>query len=148
MRVLVGFLLGAMWLTGREGIPLDEYRARRDRLREALPGAVIVLVGATESESGSLRSGFFQEANFLYLSGWREPGAAMLLAPGQDILFLPDRSERRERYTGAKLAAGDPGAVERTGFSTVLSLAQLEPRLRDAAAASAPVFTLLKAPGF
>ena len=42
----------------------------------------MVLFGADEPED--LHTAFFQETNFLYLSGWREPGAVMLLTEGRD----------------------------------------------------------------
>src|SRR5260370_23927016 len=83
-----------------EGIPREEYQKRRADLRKSLNG-VMVLFGAVESDD--LHSGFFQDTNFLYLSGWREPGAAMVLTPKEEILFLPPRDTHQELYTGRKL---------------------------------------------
>ncbi|HWC00113.1 MAG TPA: aminopeptidase P N-terminal domain-containing protein, partial [Bryobacteraceae bacterium] len=57
------------------------YRARREHLRKDLPEGVTVLFGRTEKDNDDLRSGFFQEPNFYYLTGWLEPGAILLLAP-------------------------------------------------------------------
>lgn len=129
MRLFAFFLLFCALLPA--AIPLSEYQQRRANLRKELEGKTILLAGATENERGDLRSGFLQEPNFLYLSGWREPGAFLLLAAGEDdILFLPKRSEVRERYTGRKLAAGDADAVELTGFAKVMDESELPAQLK------------------
>src|SRR5450631_3831220 len=89
------------------GITPQEYKQRRAELRKTLDG-VMVLFGAEEPED--LHTAFFQESNFLYLSGWREPGAVMLLTRNEEILFLPARDPRAELYTGRKLGPEDPEA--------------------------------------
>ncbi|MFN7937614.1 MAG: Xaa-Pro aminopeptidase [Bryobacteraceae bacterium] len=102
----------------------DEYRDRRARLRAAIPDAAIVLEGAPDT-SGDPRSPMLQEPNFFYLTGWKEPGAVLVILPGtvepNEILFLPPRSERKERYEGHRVAAGDADASARTGFAKVMS---------------------------
>ncbi|MFN7920426.1 MAG: Xaa-Pro peptidase family protein [Bryobacteraceae bacterium] len=117
--------LGTLLLTAglaAAAIPQEEYKVRRAALRQALPeGAVVVLQGSTESEKGDLRTPFIQEPNFLYLTGWREPGAALVLTKTGEEFYLPKRSEVRERYTGHKLAPGDSDATSVTGFETVLA---------------------------
>jgi Xaa-Pro aminopeptidase len=128
MRVLA-FLCLLPFLS--PALPLDEFRQRRARLRQILDGKVVLLAGATESERGDLRSGFAQEPNFLYLSGWHEPGAFLLIAPNnEEILFLPPRNETRERYTGRKLTAADAHAPAVTGFATVLDESELSAQLK------------------
>ncbi len=107
-------------------IPLDEHKSRRAALRKELGDAVVVLFGATERERGDLRSGFYQEPNFLYLTGWEEPGAVLVMSPDEETLLLPRRSAVRERYTGRKLAPEDDDAPARTGFATVLAMGKLE----------------------
>jgi Xaa-Pro aminopeptidase len=103
------------------GIPVEEYAERRHRLRAALPDGLVVMAGATEPETGGLRSRFRQESNFLYLTGWQEPGAFLILSPEEEYLFLPARSERRERYTGPKVTPDAAGASGVTGFRNVLA---------------------------
>jgi Xaa-Pro aminopeptidase len=105
------------------GISPREYQERRAELRKSLDG-VMVLFGAEEPDD--LHTSFFQESNFLYLSGWREPGAVMLLTPETEILFLPARDLRMESYTGRKLDPGDPEAPKQTGFERVLPKSALE----------------------
>ena len=123
-----------------------EYRARRAALRKALPDAAIVIMGADERERGDLRSGFSQEANFLYLTGWREPGAALLLTPDAEALFLPKRNEVRERYTGAKAAPGDERIEERAGLA-VAETGELADRLKQAGEKGWKPYTLTKLAG-
>src|SRR5260370_10943957 len=105
------------------GIPRDEFKERRVKLQKSLDG-VMVLFGADEPED--LHHGFFQETNFLYLSGWNEPGAVMLLTKTDDILLVPVRNLRTENYTGRKLGPEDPDAPQRTGFTKVLPRYALE----------------------
>jgi Xaa-Pro aminopeptidase len=101
------------------GVSAAEYKSRRDALRKALPGATIELTGADENERGSMRSAFFQESNFYYFSGWTEPGARMRITPDGDTLYIPERSEVRERYTGRKSSPEDAGTAVSTGFDRV-----------------------------
>jgi Xaa-Pro aminopeptidase len=138
MRVVLGFLI-ALSALAADGISRDEYRARRAELRKSLDG-VMVLFGANEPED--LHTGFFQDTNFLYLSGWREPGAAMLLTKDQEILFLPERNRTQENYTGRKLGANDPDAAQRTGFDKVLSRHQMETAFLRALESGANVYTI------
>jgi Xaa-Pro aminopeptidase len=76
-----------------------------------------------------------QDADFYYLTGWNEPGAALLIvsdapqAPAprayKEILFLPTRDLRMEKYTGAKLDASSPGVAEAAGVDAVLAMTEL-----------------------
>jgi Xaa-Pro aminopeptidase len=98
-----------------------EYRARREALRKAVPDGVIVLSGAVQDPQ-DLRSPFFQEPNFYYLTGWSQPRARLLIDSHRQILFLPPHDKEREKWTGPMSAAGDPGIEQITGFDTVLPL--------------------------
>src|SRR5450631_1195275 len=105
------------------GITPQEYQQRRAELRKSLDG-VMVLFGAEDPDD--LHTSFFQESNFLYLSGWREPGAVMLLTQQTEILFLPARDLRQELYTGRKLSPDDPEAQKQAGFDRVMPKSALE----------------------
>jgi len=105
------------------GISPREYQDRRTELRKSLDG-VVVLFGADEPDD--LHTRFFQESNFLYLSGWREPGAVLMLTRQSEVLFLPPRDARTELYTGSRLGPDDPDAVKRTGFERVMPKSALE----------------------
>jgi Xaa-Pro aminopeptidase len=108
-----------------------EYHARRDALRKAIPEGVIVLSGAV-TDPEDLRSPFFQEPNFYYLTGWTEPGARLLIDAHRQILFLPGHDRRRELVDGPHAAADDPGIEEITGFETVLPVDRFDEELRAA----------------
>ena len=50
-----------------------------------------------------------QDSDFYYLTGWTEPGAALMVIgadgasqPYREILFLPARDLRMEKYTGVE----------------------------------------------
>jgi dTDP-4-amino-4,6-dideoxygalactose transaminase len=52
---------------------------RRAALRSAVGESVVILFGNTERVTGEIRTGFFQEPNFYYLTGWTEPGAILVI---------------------------------------------------------------------
>jgi Xaa-Pro aminopeptidase len=73
-----------------------------------------------------------QDSDFYYLTGWTEPGAALVVvgetqqsagAPVarayREILFLPTRNLRMEKYTGEKLDAASVGVTQKTGVDAV-----------------------------
>ena len=122
MRVFLA-LLACSTILLADGISKSEYKSRRAQLRKSLDG-VMVLFGADESED--LHNPFFQESNFLYLSGWREPGAVMLLTPQEEIMFLPPRNAQAENFTGRKTLAEDRDANEKTSFEKILPRAAIE----------------------
>jgi Xaa-Pro aminopeptidase len=117
--------------------PGADYRARRVALSKTLNGGVALLFAATESEGPNDLYGFHQDNNFFYLTGWAEPGAAVLIVPAteatektparpySEVLFLPEHNRTQERWTGPKLGADDPKAAETTGFDRVATLDQM-----------------------
>src|SRR3984885_9383770 len=138
MRRALCFLVAVVPLLGG-GISSSEYKQRRADLRKSLDG-VMVLFGAEEPED--LHTSFFQETNFLYLSGWREPGAVMLLSHDEEILFLPPRNAQSEIFTGRKTAAEDKDALEKSGFAKVLPRSAIESTYLRLLEASHNVYTL------
>jgi Xaa-Pro aminopeptidase len=91
-------------------VSLSEFATRRAKLRESLEGASAVLYARTEKEAEDDRNGFFQEPNFYYLTGVTVPGAALLLAPDGDRLYLPRRSAKTELWHGRRLSFEDDAA--------------------------------------
>lgn len=109
------------------------YHARRVALSKKTNGGVVVLFAPVERSDEIF--GFHQESNFYYLTGWTEPGAALLIAPATEakgdsassrpyteILFLPARNLTEERWLGPKLGPGDAEVTKITGFDRVESL--------------------------
>src|SRR5438046_5161290 len=107
--------------------PASVYHARRVALAGQLHGGMAVLFAAEEAQLDLMP--YRQDEDFYYLTGWNEPGAALLVVaepenspphPGEsfaprkycEILFLPTRNLRQEKYTGVKLDAATPGATQ------------------------------------
>jgi Xaa-Pro aminopeptidase len=119
--------LGAAVLGSEPAAP--PFLSRRAELRKALPNGVIVLFGRAEGDSDDLRSGFFQDPNFYYLTGWNQPDAILVIEPSRDILFLPAKDPEAEKWTGSKASAQDANAGAVTGFEHVMAAPGLEAEL-------------------
>ena len=133
LRLSIAVAVLAGLAAAADTIPQEEYRARREALRKSLADGVTVLIGEIERKGDEPRSGFVQEANFLYLTGWKEPGAILLLAPpSEETLFLPARNAAQERYVGRRAGADDANIRSVTGFERVLPAESLEARLSQA----------------
>jgi len=143
-RVLVGlaFLLVASVVSSAlERQPASDYHARREKLAAKLEGSVALLFAPPEAEGPNAIYGYRPDDNFYYLTGWAEPGAALLVAaergatgnsakrPYTEILFLPKRNYSQEQWTGPKLGPDDPKAAQITGFERVESLDSLRDEL-------------------
>jgi Xaa-Pro aminopeptidase len=122
---------------GRERQPNSDYHARREKLAAKLDGGVALLFAPPELAGPNNVYGYSPDANFYYLTGWSEPGAAVLIAPAAEakndnpshpyteVLFLPQRNYSQERWTGPKLGPDSPNAAQVTGFDGVESLDNL-----------------------
>jgi Xaa-Pro aminopeptidase len=132
------FLLVSITSFAVERQPSSDYHARREALAKKANAAVLVFAG-TEAAGQNDLYGFRQDNNFYYLTGWTEPGAAILVAPARaatdsqaalpytEILFLPAHNYTQERWTGPKLGAENPQAPQLTGVDHV----EVLDRLRD-----------------
>jgi Xaa-Pro aminopeptidase len=108
-----------------------DYHARRVALTKAMDGGALVLFAPTEAEGPNNLYGFRQDDNFYYLTGWGEPGAALLINsnPYVEILFLAQHNVTQEKWTGPKLGPEDPQAPQKTGFDKVESLDKMHDEL-------------------
>ena len=126
-------------LTALERQSASIYRARRVALSQKTTGGVVALFAPVERPDEIF--GFHQEANFYYLTGWIEPGAALLIAPAvearegvagrpySEILFLPARNLAEEKWLGPKLGPGDTEVSKVTGFDRVEPLDKMHDEL-------------------
>src|SRR5438045_7405906 len=90
-------------LKALEKQPSSAYHARRAALATKLNGGVAILFASEEPVLDFMP--YRQDADFYYLTGWTEPGAALLLVGGnaqagksagyKEILFLATRDPRR-----------------------------------------------------
>jgi Xaa-Pro aminopeptidase len=137
------FLLLLLGITGissttlfaLERQPNAIYQARREALARELHSGVAVLFG--NYEPALEYQDFRQDEDFYYLTGWNEPGAALIVAdavparagkpalPYREILLLPERNLRMELFTGIKLDAASPNATGTTGVREVRSIRDL-----------------------
>lgn len=122
--------------------PASVYHARRLAIAGKLHGGIAVMFAAEEPVLDF--SPYRQDSDFYYLTGWNEPGAALVIVaepenatPPPDatatytprkyteILFLPTRNLRQEKYTGAKLDAANPGVTQKVGVDDVKTMTDL-----------------------
>ena len=130
---LLAILTATPALHALEKQPTEVYRARRVALAAKLHGGVAVLFSAPEPLLDFMP--YRQDEDFYYLTGWNEPGAALLIVDGDakaptprvysESLFLPTRNLRLEKYTGAKLDAASPDVAKTTGVDAVQQMTEL-----------------------
>jgi len=102
--------------------------ARRQRLAQALPGAVAVIATAPErARNRDTHYPYRYDSYFHYLTGFQEPEAVLVIvadAAPRSILFCRERNAERETWEG--LRHGPEGARERFGFDEAQPIAQLD----------------------
>ncbi len=124
-------------------LPAATYHARRHSLAQKLNNGVAILFAAEEPLLDF--SPYRQDEDFFYLTGWTEPGAALMIvadAPSaaaprkyREVLFLPTRNLRMEKFTGIKLDAATPSAAKTAGVDEVLSMTDFPTELNKLIAA-------------
>jgi Xaa-Pro aminopeptidase len=114
-------------------IKQKEYARRRLQLMEiAGADAVIIVRAAAEKiRNNDAHYPYRQDSDFLYLSGFSEPDATIVLLPGAQggvsIMFCRDRDSQRELWDGAM--AGVEGAVKVHGFDKAYPSDEIKQRL-------------------
>jgi Xaa-Pro aminopeptidase len=137
----------------------SDYHARREKLAAKLDGSVALIFAPPEAEGPNDLYGYRPDDNFYYLTGWAEPGAAVLIvaqrgatnnSPARqysEILFLPKRNYSQEQWTGPKLGPDDPKAAQITGFEQVEPLDNLRDELVKLLVGRSTIYTDVPAPG-
>lgn len=123
------------WALDRQ--PNSDFRVRRQALASKASGGAVLLFASNEAEGPNDLYGYRPDDNFFYLSGWSEPGAALLIIGGAnptdhsytEILFLPNHNPSQEKWTGPKLGADNPDASKITGFDRIEVLDNLRSEL-------------------
>src|SRR5208337_1668591 len=131
--------------------PSGVFHARRVALASRLQGGVAILFAAEEPVLDFMP--YRQDSDFYYLTGWKEPGAALLVEgdPSQaetthaykEILFLPARNLRTEAYTGVKMDAATPGVEDASGGDHVEPMTELPAELSRMISANRSLFVNL-----
>jgi Xaa-Pro aminopeptidase len=140
--ILLFLLFIAICASATERQSNADYRARRLAVSREMHAATLILFAPTEAEGPNDLYGFRQDDNFYYLTGWSEPGAAVLISPASqdpsstpnpggytEILFLPARNPVQEKWTGPRLGPEDPSAPQITGFDKVEALDKMHDEL-------------------
>ncbi len=115
-------------------IPADEFARRRRILMDRMgPGAIALLPAAAEApRNRDVHYPFRQDSDFYYLTGFPEPEAVAVLAPGHEqefSLFCRARDPELETWHGRR--AGQDGAVERYGVDNAHPIAEIDKLLPD-----------------
>ena len=110
----------------------DPFRRRRERFLAEIGRGVAVLCSAPELiKSRDTEIRFRQDSDFFYLTGFTEPGVAVLTPHDGDhrfTLFVRPRDPERETWNGPR--AGIEGALERFGADAAYPLEEVEERLK------------------
>ena len=98
---------------------ITEFKRRRSQLMKMMgKGTIAILSSASQvKRNRDVDFPFRQDSDFLYLTGFSEPGAVMVLIPGRKhgeyILFCREKDPEQETWHGRR--AGQEGAVEEYG---------------------------------
>lgn len=108
-------------------IKQEEYARRRAQLMSRSgEGAVIVVCAApARIRNNDVLYPYRQDSDFLYLTGFREPEAALVLIPEDEkaVMFCRPRDKEREMWDGPM--AGLEGVVEQYGMDEAFDIADI-----------------------
>ncbi|HVN28576.1 MAG TPA: aminopeptidase P N-terminal domain-containing protein, partial [Candidatus Binataceae bacterium] len=116
------------------------FRQRREHLIRSIgEGAVAILPSApTAVRSNDVEFIYRQDSDFYYMTGFVEPDAVAVFAPGHPngefVMFVPPRDKERETWTGRR--AGVEGAMLDYGADKAYTIEEFEriiPRYIDKA---------------
>jgi Xaa-Pro aminopeptidase len=111
------------------------HQERRARLAKLLgPGAALILASPPErTRNGDVTFKFRQDSDILYLTGFEEPGAMVVLRPDHPqtpfVMFVRPRNPADEIWTGRR--AGVEGAVRNFGADIAYPIDEAEARLPE-----------------
>lgn len=114
-------------------IESNEYAARRGELIERIGRDAVAIVPAAHEvvRARDTHYRFRQNSDFQYLTGFPEPDALAVLAPGRGegayVLFVRDRDPEREIWDGRR--AGPEGAVAHHGADQAFPIGKLAEEL-------------------
>jgi Xaa-Pro aminopeptidase len=116
--------------------PKEYARRRRQLMRMAGEDAIVILQAApARIRNNDAHYAYRQDSDFLYLTGFREHGAVLVMVmeddadAGRCILFCRERDATREMWDGRMV--GLEGAVRDYGMDEAYDIAELDTRLRD-----------------
>src|SRR5690606_2792498 len=108
----------------------DRFTEHRQRLAEQIgeTGIAFVPASAEAVRNDDVHHEFRQDSNFVYLTGFEEPDAVAVIAPGHPdgeyVLFVRPRDPEMEAWTGYRV--GVDGAMQRYGADKAYEIARLD----------------------
>jgi Xaa-Pro aminopeptidase len=130
-----------------------EYARRRRALLKAIGSKSLAIIPAAHESvrNRDVHYPFRQSSDFAYLTGFPEPDALLILAPGraegESILFVRPRDPEREQWDGAR--AGVEGAVSDYGADQAFPLEDLDAQMPGLLDGRSPLhFPIGAAPDF
>ncbi len=111
-------------------VPKSEFRRRRAALMSLMTADSIAVIPAAAVKTRNRDSDYLfrQDSDFHYLTGFAEPDAVLVLAPGrthgETILFCRERHPRSELYDGERL--GPERAVQIIGVDDAFPVADTD----------------------
>lgn len=110
-------------------IPRTEFVRRRKHLMQLASGAAIVVPAAPERiRSNDAHYPYRQDSDLVYLTGFHEPEAVLVMVPGraqgQVILFCRERDPERERWDGPRM--GPEAAVAALGVDDAFPIDDID----------------------
>ncbi len=113
---------------------MSSYEQRRAQFAERLGDAVAIVPAARHAvRNADTEYEYRQNSDFFYLTGFGEPEAVLVLAPGRgnerSVLFLRSRDRAAEIWTGKRL--GIDGALAELGVDAAYPIEELAQRLPE-----------------
>ncbi|MGD2006131.1 MAG: aminopeptidase P N-terminal domain-containing protein [Pseudomonadales bacterium] len=120
-------------MTTQFSLPLSVYRERREAVQSQLQNnEVALLIGAQEQlRNRDVEQAFRQSSDMLYLTGFAEPDAALVLTSEQAILAVRPKDPDMEVWTGFRY--GPEGAVDAFGVDRAVLIDDLDELLIELA---------------
>src|SRR5699024_10640691 len=115
-------------------LPTIDYAARRQRVMDRIgeDAAMVIFANPEQPRSNDTLFPYRQNSDLFYLSGFEEPEAVIVLAPGAEdpfVMFVRPRDRDKAVWTGYR--AGAAGAVERYGADRAYELDALDEKMPD-----------------
>jgi Xaa-Pro aminopeptidase len=116
-------------------IKQKEYARRRSQLgRMTGEGSVVIVRAAPERlRNNDVHYPYRQDSDFLYLTGYREPGAMLVLMPDgkqcKSVLFCREKDPKREMWDGPMV--GTEGAVAEFGMDEAYDIESAKQRMPE-----------------